>query len=124
LGQFGQLQGGAIGQLGAFGQFGQAGAGQFGQAGQLGQFGNLGGQFGLQGGNQSQLLVMLIRQVVGTPKDWAPLGGINQPIPGPGGVPIDDPNANPDANDLGYYPPAGALVIKGSSYIHSRMAPV
>ncbi|HEY7158436.1 MAG TPA: vWA domain-containing protein, partial [Gemmataceae bacterium] len=38
---------------------------------QLGQFGNLGGQFGLQGGNQSQLLITLIRQVVGKPKDWA-----------------------------------------------------
>src|SRR5262249_51766019 len=39
--------------------------------GQLGQFGNLGGQFGLQGGNQSQLLITLIRQGVGRPKDWA-----------------------------------------------------
>ena len=35
-----------------------------GPAGQLGQLGNLGGQFGLQGGDQSILLITLIRRVV------------------------------------------------------------
>jgi tetratricopeptide (TPR) repeat protein len=89
--------------------------------GQLGQFGNLGGQFGLQGGNQSQILITLIRQVVGKPKDWAiqfnPITG--QPL-----NPLDenDPGANlaQENNQLGYYPPALALVVKASATIHSK----
>jgi len=90
--------------------------------GQLGQLGNLGGQFGLQGGNQSQLLITLIRQVVGRPKDWAlqynPITG--QPL-----NPLDDEKAdagglNQDNNNLGYYPPALALVVKAPSLMHTR----
>jgi tetratricopeptide (TPR) repeat protein len=88
---------------------------------QLGQFGNLGGQFGLQGGNQSQILINLIRQVVGKPKDWAiqfdPTTG--QPI-----NPTDDNAAaeglNQENNQLGFYPPSQALVVKATSTIHSR----
>src|SRR6185437_11000621 len=88
---------------------------------QLGQFGNLGGQFGLQGGNQSAILITLIRQVVGKPKDWAiqfdPVTG--QPL-----NPLED-NAdggglNQENNQLGFYPPAQALAVKASSTIHSR----
>jgi tetratricopeptide (TPR) repeat protein len=90
------------------------------RGGQLGQFGNLGGQFGLQGGNQSQLLITLIRQTVGRPKDWAiqfnPITG--QPL-----NPLDD-NANDgiqqDNNQVGFYPPSQALVIKGSALMHSK----
>ena len=91
--------------------------------GQLGQLGNLGGQFGLQGGNQSQLLITLIRQVVGRPKDWAPQ---YNPITGQPLNPLDDEKAdggggiNGDNNQLGYYPPALALVVKAPSLIHAR----
>jgi hypothetical protein len=89
---------------------------------QLGQFGNLGGQFGLQGGTQSDILLTLIRQVVGRPKDWA----INfDPITGQPINPLDDQaNApeglNQENNQLGFFPPAMALVVKGSSTIHTR----
>src|SRR5439155_22542514 len=74
LGGFGGVQGGMV-NLGVGG--GVAGFAGFG--GQLGQFGNLGGQFGLQGGDQSMILVTLIRQVIGTPDDWAPLGAFQRP---------------------------------------------
>jgi tetratricopeptide (TPR) repeat protein len=90
--------------------------------GQLGQFGNLGGQFGFQGGTQQKILVDLIRQVVGTPRDWAPLRGVN--LLGnnnPGGALPDDTVGDPEGNDLGYYPPALALVVKASSRIHTRV---
>ncbi len=128
LGNFGAGGIGALGGggIGALGQIGQAGSGQLGSFGQQGQFGNLGGQFGLQGGNQSQLLILLIRSVIGNPRDWAPLGGnsVNPAVPGPGAQPEDDPNAVPEANNLGYYPPAGALVVKGTSRIHTRPTPL
>jgi hypothetical protein len=126
------LGGGGFNQLGAQGGFqgnfqGAAnlgvGGGVVGFGGQqLGQFGNLGGQFGLQGGNQSQLLITLIRQVVGRPKDWA----INfDPVTGQPLNPLDDQaNAaeglNQENNQLGFFPPAMALAVKGSSTIHTR----
>lgn len=133
--------GGLAGLNGGFGgglgfQGGQVNLGAGGGAlgfggGQLGQFGNLGGQFGLQGGDQSTILIQLIRQVIGTPADWRPsLGGLTQgpgglPGPaGPGGAPGDDPGAATDiqlSNDLGYYPPALALVVKGTSRIHTQV---
>jgi hypothetical protein len=87
-----------------------------------GGLGNLGGQFGLQGGDQSSILLTLIRQVVGRPRDWA----VNfDPITGQPVNPLDDQaNApeglNQENNQLGYYPPALALVVKGSSTIHTR----
>ena len=43
------------------------------QGGQLGQFGNLGGQFGFQGGTQEGILISTIRQLIGSPSDWAPI---------------------------------------------------
>jgi tetratricopeptide (TPR) repeat protein len=125
LGQLGGglgAQGGVIGQMGGQANLG-FGGGQLGfGGGQLGQLGNLGGQFGLQGGNQSQILVRLIRQVIGTPRDWAPLRGVNV-----FGLPnqenqMDDPNSDPaNGNDLGFYPPALALVVKGTSRVHTRL---
>jgi hypothetical protein len=90
-----------------------------------GQFGNLGGQFGIQGGDQSQLLVTLIRQVVGRPKDWAPQ---YNPLTGQPLNPLDDSAGEAglerDNNNLGYYPPALALVVKAPSRIHSRVSSV
>jgi tetratricopeptide (TPR) repeat protein len=119
-GGLGALGGGGFGVAGGFGQLGGGGFGQFGAG--LGQAG-IGGQLG--GPNQSQLLVLLIRQVIGTAKDWAPLGGINLQPRGPGGVPMpppedENPNAKEGGNDLGYYPAVGALVVKGTSRIHTR----
>ena len=72
--------------------------------------GNLGGQFGLQGGNQSGLLIKLIQQVIGSPRDWAPLRGINLVGQRQPGQETDDTTGDPEGNDLGYYPPARALV--------------
>jgi hypothetical protein len=92
--------------------------------GQLGQFGNLGGQFGLQGGNQSQILVTLIRQVVGRPKDWAIQFN---PITGEPLNPLDDNQAEglqQDNNQIGFYPPSQALVVKGSALMHSKSSSV
>ncbi len=126
-GQFGG-QGGQGGGMGAqFANLGQGnmpqqqnqgfGAGGLGVGGgQLGQFGNLGGQFGLQGGDQSKLLLNLIKETVAR-GEWA-----DDPN---GGAPVD-PNAPMEAplltanqlNSLGYYPPARALIIRGTSRYH------
>jgi tetratricopeptide (TPR) repeat protein len=96
-----------------------------GFGGQLGQLGNLGGQFGLQGGDQSQILITLIRQVIGTPADWSPLGVFQRPQVGAavavGATVEDEPAGDPNTSGaLGYYPPARALVVKGTSRIHTR----
>ena len=66
-----------------------------------------------QGGNQSQILLTVIRQVVGRPKDWLPRF---DPITGQPLNPLD-PMATEldDGNQLGYYPPALALVVKGTT---------
>jgi hypothetical protein len=113
-------QGGVIGQLGGQANLGFGGGVLGFGGGQLGQLGNLGGQFGIQGGNQSMLLIRLIRQVIGTPRDWAPLRGVNTfGLPNQENQP-DDPNSDPLGNDLGFYPPALALVVKGTSRIHTN----
>ena len=126
LGQVGAL-GAAGAQIGGFNFQGNVNLGVGGGAlgftgGQLGQLGNLGGQFGAQGGDQSQLLITLIRQVVGRPRDWAPQ---YNPITGQPLNPLDD--QNPDApqisgenNNLGYFPPSLALVVKAPSTIHTK----
>ncbi len=130
-GGFNQLGAGGGGMGGAQGFQGNfQGAANLGMGGvvgfggqQLGQFGNLGGQFGLQGGDQSNILITLIRQVVGRPKDWVPQ---YDPITGQKLNPLDDDANAPDGvggkenNNLGFFPPAEALVVKGSSTIHTR----
>lgn len=113
----GGMGGMQFGNLGAGGQapnqgFGGGIAGVGG--GNLGQFGNLGGQFGLQGGDQSQLLMQLIFETVAK-GEWANIP--NQP---------QRPGEEPDAailphnqlNSLGYYPPARALIVRGTSRYH------
>jgi hypothetical protein len=115
LGQQGGFRGNFQGQ----GNLGMGGVVGFGGQ-QLGQFGNLGGQFGLQGGNQSQILITLIRQVVGRPKDWAIQF---DPVTGEPLNPLDDNQAeglNQENNQLGFYPPAQALAVKATSTIHNR----
>ncbi len=122
----GQAGGPAGLQVGGFGFQGNqnlgVGGGNLGiTGGQLGQLGNLGGQFGIQGGTQEMLLIQLIRQVVGRPKDWAP--AVN-PITGQPLNPLDDQpgdgSLSQDNNDLGYYPPAACLVVKAPSRLHTR----
>jgi len=134
-----QLQGGFQGGQGQFGQQGQGGAVQgqgfgvqgFGNVqnnnqgfgggfqgiggGQLGQFGNLGGQFGLQGGDQSKLLTNLIVDVVAK-GEWA---NVPPPRPQPGSDEEVTVVPAKQLNTLGYYPPARALIIRGTSRYHS-----
>ena len=116
----GQIGLGAVGNVGMQGQVGQFG--QNGGTSQLGQFGNSGGQFGLQGGNYADVLVSTIRELVGRKSDWA------APIVLPGQQAADplqqtDPNAGDqqERNQIGYFSPANALVIKGTSYIHTEL---
>lgn len=116
----GQLGLGAVGNAGMQGQVGQFG--QNGGLSSLGQFGNVGGQFGLQGGNYADVLVTTIRELVGRRSDWA------APIVLPGQQAADplqqtDPNAGDqqERNQIGYFQPANALVIKGTSYIHTEL---
>jgi len=91
--------------------------------GNQGQFGNLGGQFGFQGGDQSNLLVQLITEVVAR-GEWARtpqvLGGANNNAdPGLEPIPGDAPASPVEyLNSLGYYPPARALVVRGTSRFH------
>lgn len=107
---------------GAIGGFAMQGGGMnfgnTGGSGPQGQFGNVGAQFGQQGGNYSDYLIGIIRNVVGNgDKDWAAA------IPPPGGPPADalgDPSAGPEKNQIGYYQPADALVIKGTSRVHTN----
>jgi tetratricopeptide (TPR) repeat protein len=80
--------------------------------GNLGQFGNLGGQFGLQGGNQSQLLIRLIHETVAR-GEW--LGVAVAPGTEDDAV-VQLPNNQKNA--LGYYDPARALIVHGSSRYH------
>jgi hypothetical protein len=121
---------GGAGPLGMGGMAGPLGNGGFGGVnqnqgfgggftsfggGQLGQFGNLGGQFGLQGGDQSGLLMQLIYETVAK-GEWANLTGV-APMPGMG---MDEVKLVPDnqLNSLGYYPPARAIVVRGTSRYH------
>ena len=98
--------------------FGNVGQGQGivglggGAPGSQGQFGNLGGQFGLQGGTQEGLLIQIILATVAK-DEWeqspqAPATDPNAPPP----EPILPPNQR---HSIGYYPPARALVVRGSS---------
>lgn len=135
-GAFGGQQGGQFGGGlpggGPFGQGGQPGGGGFGPpeggnlgagagglqvgGGNLGQFGNLGGQFGLQGGDQSLLLMNLIVDTVAR-GEWTN-------VRPPGGMPMmNNEEELPELprkqlNSLGYYPPARALIIRGTSRYH------
>jgi len=114
-----QGPGGPPGAPGGPGQpFGNQGQGQGivglggGAPGQQGQFGNLGGQFGLQGGTQEGLLIQIILATVAK-DEWeqspqAPPMNPNDPPP----EPILPPNQR---HSIGYYPPARALVVRGTS---------
>src|SRR5205823_3682391 len=116
-GGLGQL-GGGFGQLGG-GGFGQLGGGGFGQLGGGGQLGQNPGQInGLLQVQQANQLISLIKQVVGNYSDW------QKPIDPATGLPLD-PNADGDQdplkayNDIGYYGPAQALVVKAQTRVHT-----
>lgn len=80
-----------------------------------GQFGNLGGQFGLQGQDYSQLLQQLIFETVAK-GEWA-----NTPPPPTNPAEAAEESFLPatQRNSLGYYPPARALIVRGTSRYHS-----
>ncbi len=114
-GQQGQNQGNPF-----FGGQNQGGIVGLGGGGNVGQFGNLGGQFGLQGQGQEDLLLQLIFETVAK-GEWA-----NVPPP-PGGQPgggggFDEESflPVPQRNSLGYYPPARALIVRGTSRYHGN----
>jgi len=87
--------------------------------GQLGQFGNLGGQFGLQGGDQANLLIDLIRLVVAY-REWDnQYVGVQPSSSSQEGEDTTGPIVPVEQlNSLGYYPPALALVVRGSTRYH------
>jgi hypothetical protein len=140
LGVGGGLGGGLGGQLGgglgALGQQGGGGQGHLGQlggqqnlgvgggilgvtGGQLGQFGNLGGQFGIQGNNQSQILIQVISQMV-APGEWdLNFAGVGQPQ---GQDPEEEAPTfyvKPEQlNSLGFYPVSNALIVRATSRYH------
>ena len=93
-----------------------------------GQFGNLGGQFGLQGNNQDNgvYLVSMITQLV-DPGRWRTIALYNMM-----NMMGMDPNMDmgvpaQEANTIGYYPPARALIIQGTTRFqrgtNSRLRP-
>ena len=95
------------------------------------QYGNLGGQFGMQGADNSRQLLQLVTQVV-APREWGKLqqpdGAAGQGLPGivpaaadaPG--PEDANAVGPELlNQVGYYRPALALVVRASTRIHTRL---
>jgi tetratricopeptide (TPR) repeat protein len=147
LGGLGGLGGGGLGGLGGggLGGAGGLGAGIGGQGGfgggaannlgfgggvigvgggQQGQFGNLGGQFGIQGNDlvNYQVIARLIQEVVAK-GEWADLAGqfrITTQQPGMQGE--DESKILPEdqLNSLAYYPPARALIVRGTGKYHPQ----
>jgi hypothetical protein len=120
LGLGGGAGGGQLGINGAGGLAGQGGLLGFG-GGQAGQLGNLGGQFGFQGQTFENYLVRLIRDTIARGK-WSALPGYlrfggTAPQPGMMG---DDENTEltpvDEQYDIGFYPPALALVVRAPSH--------
>jgi hypothetical protein len=123
LGGAGGFQGGALGFAGGTQSvnlgFG-GGVTGFG-GGQQGQFGNLGGQFGLQGGDTSFMLIDLIQNLI-APKEWNTRA--SQLLANANLVQTDEdvpPTPLEFLNALQYYQPSRALVVRGSSRIHTKV---
>ena len=112
---------GALGINGVGAGGGQGGLLGFG-GGQQGQLGNLGGQFGFQGQTFENYLVALIRDTIARGK-WSALpnylqtGGVAQQPPG--GTEEEDTQLTPadEQYDMGFYPPALALVVRAPSHM-------
>ncbi len=105
--------GGGPGGGAAGGLFQGQGIAGFG-GGVQGQFGNLGGQFGLQGNNQDNgiYLVSMISQLV-DPGRWRTIALYNQMMGMDPAMDMGVPAQ--EANTIGYYPPARALIIQGTT---------
>ena len=111
--------GGAPGGGGQFfGQQGGQGIVGLGGNGGVGQFGNLGGQFGLQGGTQESLLIGVIVETVAR-NEWdartmSLAGYSSQQQQAPGAEAEASFLEGKAQNSLGYYPPAHALIVRGT----------
>ena len=93
--------------------------------GVLGNTGMLGGGLGMMGGTRSPLLLDMIRNLVGDGlKDWAPMSPLQQIGMGvKQGQDEGDQPLTPGKCNLTFYLPAMCLVVKGSSRIHTNLAP-
>jgi tetratricopeptide (TPR) repeat protein len=116
---------GVLGAMGAGNQLGVGGGVAGFGGGQLGQFGNLGGQFGIQGNDASPFLVALIVEVVAR-GEWSTVNPLfqfpqdpNQQQFGEDPVRILPEN---QLNSLGFYPPARALIVRGTSRYHPQQS--
>ncbi len=100
-----------------FGGGNQGGIVGLGGNGGVGQFGNLGGQFGLQGGTQEALLIGVIVETVAR-GEWdartMSLAGYSSAQQQPGAVEEASILEAKQQNSLGYYPPAHALIVRGT----------
>ncbi|QDU23987.1 VWA domain-containing protein [Urbifossiella limnaea] len=100
------------------GQNGQGGIVGLGGNGGVGQFGNLGGQFGLQGGTQESLLIGVIVETVARGEWDARTMGLagysSQQNQAPGAEVEASFLDAKQQNSLGYYPPAHALIVRGT----------
>jgi len=115
LGLGGGGGGGGAGAMGMFANGGMNFLGIQGGGGNVGQFGNLGGQFGIQGQTQETALIELIVDVVAR-GEWKLQQNPNNPM-----APMVDELAGLTPkmfNSLGYYGPARALLVRGSSRYH------
>ncbi len=111
------IAGGQLGQGGQGNNLGVGGGALGATGGQLGQFGNLGGQFGIQGNDQSRFLTALIQTVVARGEWDSVIPGVPPPPASPDGEAA--PTVPPaQLNSLGFYPPVRALVIRGSTRYH------
>lgn len=108
------MGGGAFPNLGMQGVQGNF-LGIQGGGGNVGQFGNLGGQFGIQGQTQEDALINLIVDVVAR-GEWKLTADPNNPNP----LQLEElAGLTPKMfNSIGYYGPARALLIRGSSRYH------
>jgi hypothetical protein len=109
--------GGVIGGLGALGGQGQNCLGF--------NLGGFNGNLGFQGSTQNQLLIALIQQTV-APGEWGAQNCQNpllaQAFGMAGGpAPVNQPEDLSKTNTLGFYPPALALVVRGTSRIHTKL---
>ncbi|CAN5445992.1 hypothetical protein BH11PLA2_BH11PLA2_15430 [soil metagenome] len=125
-GQGNQAQGaGVLGGNGIANNLGVGGGVAGISGGQIGQFGNLGGQFGIQGNSLQnyQLISNLVMQVVAR-GEWAALGSQFNvtAIPGQNNNIQNDPITTilpeDQLNSLAYYPPARAMIVRGTGKYH------
>ena len=113
---------GGFGGQGAAGVGGALGGALGGQQGQQGQLGQLGSAFSIRGNDQSQALLQLITQTV-APGEWnlRTITGFTQNQLQQNFSEEDRSNSlDPrKLNSVGFYPPARALIVRGSHRYHA-----